>query len=116
MALITFIFISLLQSLAELTFDMVSPGPSHKSSLQPKNSASGVHPAELREGVANAYTVLTEVRELSCYQLSSGRVLTKRAVVFNKGIGAIHKGYWLTRGRGCLKIGYISLFLLRFYC
>ena len=51
----------LFKSLAELTFDMVSPGPNYKSSIQPKNSASGVHPAELREGVANAYTVLTEV-------------------------------------------------------
>lgn len=53
--------VSTKQSLAELTFDMVSPGPNYKSSIQPRHSATGAHPAEIREGVANAYTVLTEV-------------------------------------------------------
>lgn len=48
-----------LQSLAELTFDMVSSGPSHVSSRPSATQAT--HPAELREGFANAYTVLTEV-------------------------------------------------------
>jgi len=54
--------VSTIQSLAELTFDMVSPGPRHVSTLQTtRNSSSqAVHPAELREGVANAYAVLSE--------------------------------------------------------
>ncbi|XP_047132306.1 autophagy-related protein 2 homolog B isoform X1 [Hydra vulgaris] len=52
--------VSTIQSVAELTFDMVSPGPSHTSSLQLKNSSQMVQPAELREGMANAYMVLSE--------------------------------------------------------
>jgi len=49
----------LFQGLAELTFDMVSSGPSHMSSRGSTTQAT--HPAELREGIANAYSVLTEV-------------------------------------------------------
>jgi len=50
--------VSTMQSLAELTFDMVSSGPSHVSSRQ--STTQTAHPAELREGIANAYNVLTE--------------------------------------------------------
>lgn len=50
--------VSTMQSLAELTFDMVSSGPSHVSSRG--SNIQATHPAELREGIANAYTVLTE--------------------------------------------------------
>lgn len=40
---------------------MVSPGPSHVSALQTRSSGQVAQPAEMREGLVNAYTVLTEV-------------------------------------------------------
>lgn len=52
--------VTTIQSFAELTFDMVSPGPSHVSALQTRSSGQVAQPAEMREGLVNAYTVLTE--------------------------------------------------------
>jgi len=44
---------------AEITFDMVSPGPRRRG-YYPRQ------PADLREGVSNAYIVLREVRTSVC--------------------------------------------------
>ena len=52
--------VSTIQSAAEMTFDMVSPGQHHAVLSSSRPSSLGVYPADLREGVANAYNVLSE--------------------------------------------------------
>jgi len=51
---------------AEITFDMVSPGPSVRETGQRRRKKYGRsgQPADLREGVTNAYIVLKEVYNL----------------------------------------------------
>lgn len=48
------VYVMTLQYAAEITFDMVSPGPSVRQRKRRQ-------PADLREGVANAYKVVSEV-------------------------------------------------------
>ena len=52
------------QYFAELAYDMVSPGPSVRKKKYRKKLRRLTHPADLREGVSNAYNVVTEVCDI----------------------------------------------------
>ena len=52
------------QYFAEVAFDMVSPGPSVRKRRRKKRHRRA-QPADLREGVTNAYHVLREVQQFS---------------------------------------------------
>lgn len=56
------------QYVAEVTFDMVSPGPSvrQKGQRRRKKYGRSGQPADLREGMTNAFIVLKEVRLFTC--------------------------------------------------
>ena len=47
--------------MAEVAFDMVSPGPSVRHKKHHQRLLRAAQPADLREGVANAYVVMKEV-------------------------------------------------------
>lgn len=50
------------QFAAETAHDMVSPGPSVQKRKKTSKRRKGLtHPADLREGVANAYSIVKEV-------------------------------------------------------
>ena len=50
------------QLIAEVAYDMVSPGPSVRTKKKKKQRKA--QPADLREGVATAYNVVREVQQL----------------------------------------------------
>ena len=47
--------------MAEVAFDMVSPGPSVRHKKHHQRLLRAAQPTDLREGVANAYVVVKEV-------------------------------------------------------
>ncbi len=63
-----FYFIALFKVAAETAYDVVSPGPDVTDGNLKRYSLSNKaeQPADLREGVTNAYNVLSEVRVV-CY-------------------------------------------------
>ena len=58
--LINVLLVCILQSAAETACDMVSPGPSVVPGRHGRHRLAN-QPADLREGVANAYHMVTEV-------------------------------------------------------
>jgi hypothetical protein len=61
------------QYVAELTYDMVLPGPSVRIQGHRRRKKYGRkgQPSDLREGFSNAYVVLREVVFLKCKELPS---------------------------------------------
>ena len=55
-----------MQYVAEVAFDMVSPGPSVRHKKHHQRLLRAAQPADLREGVANAYVVMKEVHLSVC--------------------------------------------------
>ena len=62
-------FVQTIQYAAEMAFDMVSPGPSVRLKKRQRRLIRRAQPADLREGVANAYYVVKDVSTNICFLL-----------------------------------------------
>ena len=76
----------ILQYVAEVAYDMVSPGPSVRQKRYYRRQRRAAQPADLRQGVSNAYHVVKEVTHGSLHIIYLPTCLLYRV-----------KGYVITR-------------------